>query len=135
MSIHASRPLPPRAPSEPTLVHPPLAAAAPPSPAESPAADAVAPDKAVPDPTTTSVASGPVSRRADDRAAAAAAPGRPWYREEPWLALTALAAALVMAAIWAPAGAKYPLIGVAGVCMVVGLALLVRRGSPPHVDT
>jgi hypothetical protein len=38
---------------------------------------------------------------------------------------------LGIAAIWAPRAATVPLIGAGVVCMIVGLALLLRRGLFP----
>ena len=125
MSIHASRPLPPRTTSaHPAIVDPPRTP---------PAAQATE--------TPPAVANASPSPRADDPGPASATRAAhspetrsgPWYRREAWLAAMALAVVIVAAAVWAPEAARYPLIGASGVCMVVAVVLLVRQGvAPPH---
>ena len=129
MSIHASRPEPPKPAVRAVIVDPPHTAA-PPAPPRPPAIDD--------EPSATPTVAAPAAPRVE--APAAAEPHRPrpastagaWYRREPWAAAMALAALCVAAALVAPQGAVYPLIGVGGACLLVGLALLVRGGVPPR---
>lgn len=131
MSIHASRPLPPGKTSHPVVVDPPRT----PAPTASPPPAAAAENPEAPP----GVVAAPPSRAAGEpkptasprSAGASELSAGPWYRQEPWLAAMALAVVFVAAAIAAPRAAKYPLIGLGGVCMVVGLVLLMRRGAPP----
>jgi hypothetical protein len=64
------------------------------------------------------------------------APGRPWYRSEPWLAVCLAAFVPLLIAIVAPAAAKMPLLAVGGALVVVGVGMLLRqergsRAEPP----
>jgi uncharacterized membrane protein len=135
MPQHA-RPLPsPRTPGltirPSTTDLPPAAVAAPENPA--PLAEAAPEAPSAP----------PVERRpapADpapaDPVAEPAEPGVSWYRSEPWLAVLLAAFVPLLGASVAPVALRVPLVGVGGLIVAVGLAMLVRRdravraGSP-----
>jgi hypothetical protein len=78
----------------------------------------------------------PDRRRTPDSRAELAAPDAtpwPWYRGEPWLAAMLAAFLPMIAAIFAPDSAKYPLIGLSALAVVVGTAMLIRQGAfQPH---
>jgi hypothetical protein len=65
--------------------------------------------------------------------ATAEAPTQPWYRREPWLAVMLAAFVPLAAAVFVPDPARYPLIGLTGLALVVGAVMLVRQGifGPP----
>jgi hypothetical protein len=110
-------------------------------PPRTPAPESAArPSTAPTTPAPSAAAAAPPAVRATDHARPTAArrtadaPARPagaWYQRDPWLALLGLAVLLGVAAVFAPRAAVVPLIGAGGVCMIVGLALLLRRGLFP----
>jgi hypothetical protein len=64
---------------------------------------------------------------------------RPWYRKEPWLVATVAAFAPLLGAVIAPESARYPLISLSVLALVVGIVMLIRQGlfrpntaSRPH---
>jgi len=78
------------------------------------------------------------SRASQARAEAVPADGtsRPWYRREPWLAVMITAFAPLAAAIFAPDPARYVLIGLTGLALIVGAVMLIRQGVfHPHPDS
>ena len=76
------------------------------------------------------VPQGEPSRAPESRAelGATEATSRRWYRREPWLAVMLAAFVPLVAAAIAPDAARYPLIGLTGLAIVVGVAMLIRQG-------
>lgn len=77
------------------------------------------------------------SRAPESRAESAAAdrPSRPWYRSEPWLAVTLAGFVPLLAAFVTPKAAHYPLIGLSVLALVAGAAMLIRHGVfRPHPE-
>ena len=60
----------------------------------------------------------------------------PWYRREPWLAVMLVAFLPLVATVLAPEAAKYPLLGLTGLTLIVGSAMLIRQEvRRPHPDS
>ena len=57
---------------------------------------------------------------------------RPWYRREPWLVATVAAFAPLIGAVIAPESARYPLISLSVLALVVGAVMLIRQGLFRH---
>jgi len=70
------------------------------------------------------------SRASESRAERVATDGtsQPWYRSEPWLAVMLAGFVPLLATLVAPDAAKYPLIGLSMLALVVGGVMLIRHG-------
>jgi len=61
---------------------------------------------------------------------------RPWYRREPWLAVMLAAFVPLTAAIFAPDPARYALMGLTGLALIIGAVMLMRQGVfQPHLES
>ena len=61
---------------------------------------------------------------------------RPWYRREPWLAVMLAGFVPLTAAIFAPDPARYALMGLTGLALIIGAAMLMRQGVfQPHPES
>jgi hypothetical protein len=122
MSLH-SRPVPAPKTPEHVTSNPPATQPATPEP-RAPQPGGTQPSEGAPRPKPTPSP----EARAELAAADAEAAARPWYRREPWFAVTLAAFVPMTAAVFAPEPARYPLIGLAALALVAGAALLVRQG-------
>jgi membrane protein implicated in regulation of membrane protease activity len=62
-----------------------------------------------------------------DQSPSATTPTAPWYRREPWLAMSALSLVPIAIGLVAPPSWRVPLAGVTSVIVVLSLILLMMR--------